>query len=43
MGGRNLEAVKRFYNGCEACVRVENKESKLFEVNVGLNNVTMAI
>ena len=36
IGGRNLEAVKSFYEGCEACVRVENEESEMFKVNVGL-------
>ena len=46
VGGRNLEAVKSFYDDCEACVRVENEESELFKGNVGLRrvcNVTMAI
>ena len=41
-----MEAVKSFYDGCEACVRVENEESELFRVNVGLRrvcNVTMAV
>ena len=35
-GGRNQRAVKSFYDGCVACVRVGNKESEMFEVTVGL-------
>ena len=34
--GRNLEAVKNFYDGFETCEGVENKESELFKVNAGL-------
>ena len=29
VGRRNVEAVKSFYDGWEACWRAENKESKL--------------
>ena len=36
VGGRNLKAVKSFYEGCEACVRVDNSESDMFKVKVGL-------
>ena len=36
IGGRTLGAVKSFYEGSKACVRVDNKESEMFEVNVGL-------
>ena len=46
VGGRNLEAVKSFYDGYEACVRVENGENELIKVSVGLRqvcNITVAI
>ena len=36
VGGHTLEAVKSFYEGSKACVRVGNGESRMFEVNVGL-------
>ncbi len=35
IGGRLLRAVKSFYEGRRACVRVRRGESDWFEVNVG--------
>ncbi len=36
IGGRLMRAVKSFYDGSRARVRVGRGESDLFEVNVGL-------
>ena len=36
VGGKLLEAVRSFYQGCKACVRVGNEESDWFPVKVGL-------
>jgi len=36
VGGNLLKAVKSFYDGSKACVRVENQMSDCFPVNVGL-------